>query len=153
MVLPDSMTGPPSGCEKRTETSGRRAATWLMLGYWAVGLAAGLCFKEGGTSVSQRLPYFIVGNVLGISSTALLMGVYARMNVNLAMLIATSGAFVLFQLTLWAVYHTAITPVQWFGTLLVGVGMVLALRRGDRRAAAPVPEKSAPSAEEKVWPC
>ena len=115
--------------------SRRRAATLLMLGYWVVGMAAGLCFKEGGTGPSHRLHYFVAGNVFGISSTALLMGLYAPMNVNLAMVIATSGAFVLFQLTLWSVYRTPITQAQWLGTSLVGVGIALAVRRSERRAA------------------
>ena len=111
-----------------------------MLGYWLVGLAAGLCFKEGGTDASHRLFYFIAGNVLGISSTALLMGVYARMNVNLAMVIATSGGFVLFQLTLWAIYQTDITLVQWLGILLVGAGIALAVRPNRQESVVAAPE-------------
>jgi hypothetical protein len=36
------------------------------LGYWAIGLAAGVCFKEGGTDSGHRLLYFLPGNVLGV---------------------------------------------------------------------------------------
>jgi len=113
--------------------SRRRATILLMFGYWLVGLAAGLCFKEGGTDASHRLLYFVGGNILGISSTALLMGVYSRMNINLAMVLATSGGFILLQFALWAIYRTPITWVQWLGILLVGVGIALAVAPGGRQ--------------------
>jgi drug/metabolite transporter (DMT)-like permease len=123
----------------------------LLLGYWVLNLVAGFCFTEGGTDQAHRLTYFIAGNALGISSTALLMGVYARMNVNLAMVIATSGAFIQFQLALWAVYRTVITPTQWLGILIVGIGIVLAVRPGRRSAetvAADQASTPAPTGEE-----
>ena len=104
----------------------RRGVLFYMLGYWAVGLAAGLCFKEGGTDAPHRLLYFIVGNALGITSTWFLMKVYARMNVNLAMLITGSVAFVAFQFTLRVLYHATMTAIQWTGILAVLVGMTMA---------------------------
>jgi drug/metabolite transporter (DMT)-like permease len=109
-----------------TELSRKSATAALLIGYYVIGLAASVCFKEGGTDPSHRLFYFIVGNALGISSTALLMGVYARMNVNLAMVLATSGSFILGQMTFWLLYHSPLTWLQWLGILLVGAGTAMA---------------------------
>jgi len=107
----------------------------LLAGYYLIGLAANFCFKEGGTDAAHHWYYFIGGNLLGIASTALLMGVYARLNVNLAMVLATSGAFLLLQGTFWLVYHSPLTVWQAAGILLVGVGTVLAsLQPVERRS-------------------
>ncbi len=110
-------------------------ATFL-LGYYILGLGANFCFKEGGTDAAHKLFYFIVGNALGITSTAMLMGVYARMNINLAMVLATSGAFLFQQISFWLVYHTPLTLVQAGGILMVGVGTVLAsIKPAEKKAA------------------
>lgn len=105
---------------------GRRIIMALLVGYWAVGLLAGLCFKEGGTDVSHRLFYFIVGNAFGIASTAFLMGLYKRMNVNVAMVVSSSGMFLLFQLVLWLFYRAPLTWLQFLGILIVGAGTAMA---------------------------
>jgi multidrug transporter EmrE-like cation transporter len=105
-----------------------RATAGYFLGYWAIGVAAGVCFKEGGTDSGHRLLYFVVGNVLGISSTWFLVRLYARMNVNLAMLLAGGGGFIIFQVALWLIYHVQLTLAQWAGILMVLAGMVMTLR-------------------------
>lgn len=109
----------------------------LLIGFYVFNLAASLCFKEGGTDVSRRIFYFIVGNALGISSTALLMGVYARMNVNLAMILTTSGSFLLVQLVFWLLYHSPLSGLQGLGILMVGIGTVMASRADKDQSAAP----------------
>ncbi len=123
----------------------------LLAGCLAVGLAANFCFKEGGTDAAHRVLYFIGGNALGISSTALLMGVYARMNVNLAMVLATSGAFLLQQTAFWLVYHSPLTVLQATGILMVGVGTVMASIKPAERRTDPEPGAMADavSAEEE----
>ena len=125
--------GQPMTTEPR-KFSRAGATAALLFGYYALGLAANLCFKEGGTAPSRRVCYFVVGNVFGIASTALLMGVYARMNVNLAMVLATSGSFVLVQLTFWLLYHSPLTWLQCMGILLVAIGTAMASRAGSRAA-------------------
>jgi hypothetical protein len=105
----------------------------LMAGYYVVGLCANICFKEGGTDAAHRLQYFIGGNILGITSTALLMGVYSRMQVNIAMLAASVGTFVLVQATFWVAYHSAVTPLQFAGIALAGIGSAMATARGPER--------------------
>ena len=111
-------------------------APLLLAGYLALGLATNFCFKEGGTDAAHRLPYFIGGNLLGITSTALLMGVYARMNVNLAMVLANSGVFLLMQGAFWLTYHTHLAPMQVAGILMVGAGTILASMRPATQSGA-----------------
>ena len=110
----------------------------LLAAYFALNLGAGLCIKEGGTDAAHRLMYFVCGNALGITSTAFLMGVYARMNVNLAMVLATSGGFLSVQLVFWLLYRTPLTWVQGLGILMVAAGTALA----SRAFATPIAEAS-----------
>lgn len=117
---------------------GSAAVAARLVGYLAIGLAANFCFKEGGTDAAHRSAYFIGGNALGIASTVLLMGVYARMNVNLAMVLATSGAFLLMQGAFRLVYHTQLTAMQVVGILMVGAGTALATMRSEKRQTEPV---------------
>ncbi|MDR3709422.1 MAG: hypothetical protein P4L33_14065 [Capsulimonadaceae bacterium] len=104
----------------------------LLIGYYVLSLGANICFKEGGTDGAHRLAYFIGGNAFGITSTALLMGVYARMQVNVAMVLATSGSFLINQAAFWAIYQTPLTAVQGAGILMVGVGTALASLSGKK---------------------
>lgn len=110
-----------------------------MAGYWGLNVIAGLCFKEGGSDGARRWWYFLAGNAAGITSTALLMGIYARMNVNLALAIVTSGTFFLLQLAFCVVFGTVLSLAQWLGIALASIGIALALRSG----------KDAPAAEER----
>ena len=115
------------------------ATAALLVAYLAFNLGAGLCIKEGGTDAAHRLMYFVCGNALGITSTAFLMGVYARMNVNLAMVLATSGGFLSVQLVFWLLYRSPLTWVQGFGVLMVAAGTAMASRaiRTPVREASP----------------
>lgn len=108
----------------------------LLFGYFLLSLLASLCTKEGGTDAQHWVRYFIISNILGITSTALLMGVYSRMQVNLAMVLATSGTFALVQLTFWLLYHSSLTWLQGGGIVLVGLGTVLAACTGKAPASA-----------------
>ena len=121
----------------------------LMLGYYLLSLGANFCFKEGGTDSAHRVVYFIAGNTFGISSTALLMGVYARMQINVAMVLATSGAFFLTQVAYWIVYHTPLGLAQCLGILLVGIGTALA----TKSASADTPVADAAAEHEGALRC
>ncbi len=107
-----------------------RGTLILLAGFLLLNLAASICFKEGGTDAAHRLHYFIGGNVLGISSTALMMGLYKRMNVNLAMVLVTCGSSVLVQLTFWRMYHTPLTVLQVAGIALTILGTAIATGMG-----------------------
>jgi multidrug transporter EmrE-like cation transporter len=104
-----------------------KATIFYLLCFWALGTVAGICFKEGGTDPDHRVLYFVVGNVLGITSTWFLVRLYARMNVNLALLVAGGGSFVIFQVVLWRIYHVQLTFVQCAGIVMCLGGMVLTL--------------------------
>jgi len=127
-----------------------KAITGYFLGYWAIGLAAGVCFKEGGTDSGHRLLYFLLGNVLGISSTWFLVRLYARMNVNLAMLVASGGGFIIFQVALWLIYHVRLTLLQWAGILMVAAGMVMTLWPPRRMRDQMPTQAGSPAPAEKV---
>ncbi len=112
-----------------------RAVIMLLLGNWALGVLATLCFKEGGTDPGHRIMYFIIGNVLGISSTAVLMCIYSKMNVNLAMVIAGSGGFILQQFSLWMLYSTRLSPLQWAGIAVICIGAGMASFASPRESS------------------
>ena len=116
-----------------------RGVARFMFLYWLLGVAGGVCFKEGGTDAPHRLFYFICGNVFGIASTWFLMCVYSRMNANLAMVITGAGAFVLIQVVYLALYRTQLTALQWLGIAAVLVGTLMAAWRREP-GAAPAPD-------------
>lgn len=114
-----------------------KATMFYLLGYWVIGVAAGFCFKESGTDVAHRWHYLVPGCSLGVVSTWFLVRVYVRMHINLAMLVATGGAFILGQVAFWLVYHTPLTLMQCAGFLMVLGGMTLTLWQ---RCPAQVPD-------------
>jgi small multidrug resistance pump len=128
------------------------ATVALLIIYYVFGLAGSLCFKEGGTDASRRVFYFIVGNACGITSTGLLMGVYARMNVNLAMVLASSGTFLTVQAAFWFLYRSPLTCLQCLGILLVAVGTAMASLANKARSAAPGPTLAGPLAAREGGP-
>jgi drug/metabolite transporter (DMT)-like permease len=93
-------------------------------------LVASICFKEGGTDTAHRLEYFVGGNVLGISATALMMGLYKRLNANLAMMLVTGGSGIMVQVVFWLVYRTELTGLQMGGITMTVLGMVIATGGG-----------------------
>jgi|GEM_PF-793969 len=103
----------------------------LLLANWILVTFANLCFKEGGTEAGHRLLYLIIGSILGISGSAVLMGIYSRMNVNLALVISGSGSFILTQFVFWKVYDTPLTPLQWAGISIVFIGTGMAAFRSS----------------------
>ncbi len=104
----------------------KAATAFLLVGCLAVNLAASICFKEGGTDQAHRWTFFIGGNALGISATFLMMLIYPRMNVNVAMVFIASGLFILTQALFWMIYHTPLTGLQFLGIGLITSGTVLA---------------------------
>ncbi|MEI8241830.1 MAG: hypothetical protein WCI17_01045 [bacterium] len=101
-------------------------------------LAASICFKEGGTNAAHRWHYFIGGNVLGISATVFMMGIYQRMNANLAMVLVTAGSGLLVQFAFWALYRSPLTGLQWAGIALTVAGSILATWSGATPEPPPV---------------
>jgi len=151
-----------------------KATTVYLIGYWVIGLAANILFKEGGTAAGHRLLYLVLGNVLGITSahgqeagryvfyfvlgnamgitsTWFLVRLYARMNVNLAMLLAVGGAFISFQVALWLIYQAQLTFLQCAGNVTVLAGMILTLWPGrPATSQAPIQNPSQEPSEKAM---
>ena len=122
------------------------ATVALLAGNLLLNLVASICFKEGGTDALHRWHYFIGGNMLGITATALMMGLYRRMNANLAMVLVTGGSGILVQVAFWLLYHTPLTGMQVAGIAMTVFGMAIATSRGapdERQTAAPGVETEA----------
>ncbi len=122
-----------------------RSGTWFyVVAYWAIGIAGGLLFRQGGVTESLRWWCFIGGNALGITSTWFLMRVYASMtNVNVATVLCSAGSFVLFQFILWEFFRAQLSALQWMGVALTAAGTVLAVIQTspeERPVRAAVPE-------------
>jgi len=120
------------------KTHDRRGLLALLVVYWILGVAQGLCFKQGGTDLDHRVPYFVAGITLGITSTWFMMKIYTRMNANLAMVVTGGVCFVAFQLAAWCLWRAPLTALQWIGIATVLAGTVMATwRRAPDAAQAP----------------
>jgi len=103
--------------------------------FWAMQVVAQVLFKWGSTSESRWLWGFFGGNLFGFSSIWLLMVVYKTINPNIALGIATGGAFLLSQIALALVFKAKVTAMQWAGIVAIMAGMMaLAVGKpwGDR---------------------
>jgi small multidrug resistance pump len=129
-----------------------RATILFFVCYWTVGVAAGLCFAAGGTDAGHWWRYFLAGNALGITSTWFLIKIYARMNVNLAMLVAGGGAFVIFQGASWLLFRAQVSLAQWAGILVVLAGMTLAMKGGRPVSSEKEPCGAPPQPDEGTAP-
>lgn len=85
--------------------------------------AAMLLFKYGSAHPSRWLLSFIVANVIGITSTWILMVIYKYLNVNVAMGVAMGGSFLLGQIVLSLVFRSMMTPLQMVSILAISGGM------------------------------
>ncbi|MCE9613614.1 MAG: hypothetical protein K8T26_05015 [Lentisphaerae bacterium] len=116
----------------------------LLAGYWIFAVAGSVCFKQGGTDEGHRLAYFLGGNALGISATWFMMRLYSHLNVNVAMILCQSGAFMVTQGLYWVLYRAHLAPLQWGGIAVVMVGTALATWQA--RPVAPAPQPAAEGA-------
>lgn len=123
-----------------TGSPSRAPAAALLGAILLLNLAASIAFKEGGTDAARRWFWFIGGNALGISATALMMMLYRRMCANLAVVIITGVSGVLVQLVFWRLYHAPLTALQVAGIAITLVGTVVATGTGSKEAPAPAAE-------------
>ena len=122
------LNSPESTPERPAPTHWLSSSIAFLVGNWAIGLIANLCFKQGGTDVAHRPLYFVAGCIFGVVTTWFLVRLYARINANLAALLVSGGSFVLFQTACWFIFATRMTLLQWGGILAVLVGMMLAMK-------------------------
>ena len=109
-----------------------RIVGYLLI-FWLMQVAAQIFFKWGSMSTTRWIWGFLIGNLFGFSSIWLLMLVYKAMNPNIALGIATGGAFLLSQIAIVLAFKSKVAPVQWAGIIAILIGMV-ALAVGTQAA-------------------
>lgn len=111
--------------------------------FWAMQVVAQVFFKWGSTSESRWLSGFLGGNLFGFSSIWLLMLLYKEINPNVALGIATGGAFLITQIVLFLVFKAEVAPMQWAGVVAIVFGMIVMLMgapqetRNDAKITSP----------------
>lgn len=124
----------------------QKASWWLVLIFWVINIAAALVFRHGGIAPEMRWPCFVIGNVLGVSSTCVLMKIYAHANVNVANVVCNCGTFIALQLVLWFAFHATLTLPQWLGLTLLAAGTALVLAKPASPSEQPATIASEPHA-------
>lgn len=127
-----------------------RISCYLFI-FWVMQVIAQLIFKWGsGGDDSHWLWGFIAGNLFGFSSIWLLMLLYKAINPNIALGIATGGAFLLSQVALAIVFKSKLGLIQSAGIAAMVIGMIaLAMGRpayaGDGTRQVTAPERAEPT--------
>ncbi len=92
----------------------------------SVGCTGGLLFREAGVLTDWKWPLFIGGNLFGITSTWIMMKIYAAMkNANLANLYTSSISFLVGQLAMWLLFHSRLNGPQVVGLSVVFSGIIV----------------------------
>lgn len=84
-----------------------------------------LGLKFASTTPQRLVPFFIIGNGIGVASTLILIWVYRRMNPNVALGLGIGSSFVLAQLAIAILFKSALSWPQWAGIGLVATGLFL----------------------------
>lgn len=94
--------------------------------FWVMQVASHVLLKWGSMPPESNWRYYgayAAATIVGSSSVLLLMALYKVINVNVAMGIAMGGMFPLSQITLSLIFHSRVTPVQWFGIAAISIGI------------------------------
>ena len=103
--------------------------------FWTMQIAVAIIFKYGADA-KYWIPYFIIGNIIGITATRIWMLLMEKMNPNIATAMAAGGAFFLQQVGLALVFHTRLTAIQMLGIAAIITGMLCLCLGGETRAGA-----------------
>ena len=93
--------------------------------YFLLQIGAYLLFKWGGSAPGLYWKGFIFGNLLGISSTLIMIQIYKQMNANLATAVMIGGSFLLVQIVMTIVCRLTPGIFQISGALLICAGIVM----------------------------
>lgn len=96
----------------------------LLSVFWIMQVGAVLLFKYGATAPGRWIPCFIAGNVLGATSTWFWMLLLKQMNANVALGLATGGAFLAAQVALALAFRSHLSSVQFLGIAAILGGML-----------------------------
>ena len=113
--------------------------------FWLTQVAAQIIFKWGSVSDVRWLWGFLGGNLFGFSSIWLLMLIYKAMNPNIALGVASGGAFLLSQVALVFAFKSKVTPIQWAGIAAIVAGMIALAAAGVAREPEPKAQQTAAS--------
>jgi multidrug transporter EmrE-like cation transporter len=97
----------------------------LLAAFCTMQLACTVLFKFGSTAPSRWVPSFVVANLIGVSSTWMLMLLYRHLHANVAMGLGVGISFMLGQVALALLFRTGLSAVQSAGVALVTLGLVL----------------------------
>ena len=97
----------------------------LFVVFWIMQVAASMLFKYGSGAPDRWMLCFVFANIIGISSTWLLMMLYRQMQVNVAMGLAMGLAFLFSQVAVAMAFQSSLTVLQYGGIIGITGGMLL----------------------------
>lgn len=97
---------------------------WLLMAvFWVMQVAAVVLFKYGSTAQARFIPCFIAANIIGITSTWLLMLIFKKTQANVGSALAYGVSFMLVQIALWAGFRKSMTSFQKAGIFIIVIGV------------------------------
>ncbi len=100
--------------------------TFLNLGvFLTFQVFASMLFKWGSTEPGRYWYGFGGGNFFGILSIIMLINLYKVWPAGVVLALATSGAFLLNQIFMFAIYREAMSALSWSGIAMIFSGIVL----------------------------
>jgi hypothetical protein len=93
--------------------------------YFLLQIGAYLLFKWGSSAPGLYWKGFIFGNILGISSTLIMIQIYKCMNANLATAVMMGGGFLLVQIVMTVGCRLTPGIFQISGSLLIFAGIIM----------------------------
>src|SRR5688572_28362977 len=88
--------------------------------------SAAIQFKLSSASAGGKaLWYFVLGNVIGVFGPVALTLALRRGNPNLVYALCYGCAIALLQIVSWRIFQQPLSPLQWSGVVLVGIGILL----------------------------
>ena len=97
----------------------------LFAAFWAMQVAASMLFKIGSGAPGRWIPCFVVANIIGISSTWLLMMIFRQMQVNVALGLAMGLSFLFSQIAVAVAFNSSLSLLQYGGILGITAGMLM----------------------------
>ena len=100
---------------------------WSIVSWVALFVASqAMCqvvFKYGSLTRGAALSYWIGANVIGVAGSYILIILYRKMNVNVAMGVAFGLSFLVTQVVLALVFRSRLSLVQDLGVVLITAGV------------------------------
>lgn len=96
-----------------------------LLLFFALQIAAQLCFKMGAVLPRWFQPFFWGGNALGIVSIIFMVQIHKMLPPHIAIALTFGGLFVLTQLMLYLVFRAQVNWCQWGGMALILTGILI----------------------------